>query len=556
MNAVLAEAGGRGAWLEPLFDVAFTAPNGVARLRQLILTLAMQGKLVPQDPTDVPAAELLEQIAAEKATLVKAGKIRAPKPLEPIAEAEKPYGIPAGWEWVRLGEIGVWKSGTTPSRTNSKYYGGKIPWVKSGEVKQGRIIATEESITPLALEKCSLHLNPKGSVLVAMYGANIGEVGILDIEATTNQAVCACQTFTKIDERYLLNLISSLKPHFIAQGAGAAQPNISREKIIATVVPLPPLAEQKRIVARIDELMSRCDKLESLRSAQDSKRRGAGAATVRQWLAGDDAAAVLLGEHFATLVSTRDDVAELRKAILQSAVMGKLVSQDASDVPASELLKQIAAKKAALVKAGRIRTPKPLKSIENAEKPYAIPVGWEWVRFGELVEVLNGRAYKQNELLDKGTPVLRVGNLFTSKHWYYSNIELEDDKYIDRGDLIYAWSASFGPFIWDGERVIYHYHIWKLRFFVEGSPVKRFLYNFLMNETEAIKSSGNGIAMLHMTKERMEKLSVPLPPLAEQKRIVTRIDTLMHLCDTLEQGIDTAQAKQTELLGAVMARAY
>src|SRR3989338_2051567 len=258
--------------LEHHFDTAFASPDGIKKLRELILTLAMQGKLVPQDPNDPPAGQLLKEIEAEKKRLVKEGKIKAPKPLPEIKPEDVPYALPQGWEWVRLGEIGVWKSGSTPSRTNSKYYGGSIPWVKSGEVKQGRISQTEESITELALAECSLSLNPKGSVLVAMYGANIGEVGILDIEATTNQAVCACNTFTAFDEKYLLNLIASLKQYFISQGAGAAQPNISREKIVATLFPLPPLPEQHRIVAKIDQLMALCDTLEQQIDASTRKQ--------------------------------------------------------------------------------------------------------------------------------------------------------------------------------------------------------------------------------------------------------------------------------------------
>ena len=252
------------AWdfIQQHFGELYSVKANVAELRKAILQLAVMGRLVPQDPKAPPAGELLKEIDAEKQRLVKAGKIKAPKPLPPIKPEEMPYELPKGWEWVRLGEIGVWKSGSTPSRTNSNYYGGNIPWVKSGEVKQGRITQTEETITEQALNECSLSLNPKGSVLVAMYGANIGEVGILEIDATTNQAICACQTFTSFDERYLLNLISSLKPYFISQGAGAAQPNISREKIIATPFPLPPIAEQHRIVARIDQLMDLCDALE------------------------------------------------------------------------------------------------------------------------------------------------------------------------------------------------------------------------------------------------------------------------------------------------------
>ena len=155
-------------------------------------------------------------------------------------------------------------------------------------------------------------------------------------------------------------------------------------------------------------------------------------------------------------------VKKLRELILELAVRGKLVPQDVSDEPASELLKRIAAEKARLIKEGKIKAQKPLAEIGDDEKPFELPMGWEWVRLADLVNILNGRAYKKEELLDVGTPVLRVGNLFTSEHWYYSDLELDPDKYCDKGDLLYAWSASFGPRIWEGEKVIYHYHIWKI----------------------------------------------------------------------------------------------
>lgn len=153
--------------LERHFDLAFAAPDGIQKLRELILTLAMQGKLVPQDPKDQPASELLKAVEAERQRLVKEGKIKQPKPLPEIKPDEVPYELPKSWEWVRLHNYGIWKSGTTPSRTNSFYYGGSIPWVKSGEVKQGRIAETSETITQEALKSCSLDLNSIGSVLIA-----------------------------------------------------------------------------------------------------------------------------------------------------------------------------------------------------------------------------------------------------------------------------------------------------------------------------------------------------------------------------------------------------
>lgn len=247
------------------FNDFFSSKQNIAKLKQLTLQLAMQGKLVPQDPNDQPASELLKEIEKEK----KANKVKS---LEPIKSESIPYDLPNGWQWVYLNDFGVWKSGSTPSRTNSAYYDGEIPWVKSGEVKQGLIKKTEETITQKALDECSLGLNPIGSVLVAMYGANIGEVGILEVEATTNQAICACQTFSKINNQFLKFLIDSLKGYFISQGAGAAQPNISRVKIINSIVPLPPFNEQERIVEKINQLMALCDNLEKQIENSSSKQ--------------------------------------------------------------------------------------------------------------------------------------------------------------------------------------------------------------------------------------------------------------------------------------------
>ncbi|WP_145525071.1 restriction endonuclease subunit S [Yersinia rohdei] len=246
-------------------------------------------------------------------------------------------------------------------------------------------------------------------------------------------------------------------------------------------------------------------------------------------------------------------IKKLRELILELAVRGKLVPQDPNDEPASELLKRIAAEKVKLVKQGKIKKQKPLPEISEEEKPFELPLGWEWVRLGDAVEVINGRAYKKHEMLQSGTPLLRVGNLFTSNEWYYSDLELDEDKYIDKDDLIYAWSASFGPFIWQGDRVIYHYHIWKLKLFSESALSKFFLHDYLASITEKIKSQGNGIAMLHMTKERMEKQVIALPPLIEQISIVSKIKELMTLCDQLEQQSLTSLDAHSQLVETLLA---
>ncbi|WP_083245285.1 restriction endonuclease subunit S [Paraburkholderia nodosa] len=228
-------------------------------------------------------------------------------------------------------------------------------------------------------------------------------------------------------------------------------------------------------------------------------------------------------------------IKKLRELILELAVRGLLVPQDPNDEPASELLKKIVAEKARLVKEGKIKRERPLPAIDGNDAPFPLPEGWALARLGDVINVLNGRAYKKPEMLSEGTPLLRVGNLFTSNEWYYSDLELEPEKYIDDGDLIYAWSASFGPFIWQGGKVIYHYHIWKMDFFSKSHVDKFFFRNYLEAISASIKASGNGIAMIHMTKERMEKLVLPIPPLAEQHRIVGKVDELMALCDQLEQ---------------------
>lgn len=248
-------------------------------------------------------------------------------------------------------------------------------------------------------------------------------------------------------------------------------------------------------------------------------------------------------------------IKKLRELILELAVRGKLVPQDPNDEPASELLKRIAAEKAELVKQGKIKKQKPLPGISEEEKPFELPEGWEWVRVADLMEVINGRAYKKHEMLQTGTPLLRVGNLFTSNEWYYSDLQLDENKYINNGDLIYAWSASFGPFIWTGEKVIYHYHILKLNLFAEEYSNKYFIHDFLLSITDKIKSQGNGIAMLHMTKEKMEQQIIALPPINEQQQIVRKIRELTVLCDQLEQqsltSLDAHQQLVETLLGTL-----
>jgi len=235
---------------------------GIKKLRELILELAVRGKLVPQDASDEPASVLLDKIEEEREQLVKEKKIKKPKLLPKLSDNDAPFLLPHGWGFVRLNDLGEWGAGATPLRSNTEYYGGIIPWFKSGELVGDYISVSEETITELALKETSVRYNKIGDVLIAMYGATIGKTSILDVPATTNQAVCACTPFSGIANIFLLTLLKAYKSRFIGMGAGGAQPNISKEKIIAIVIALPPTNEQHRIVAKVDELMALCDQLE------------------------------------------------------------------------------------------------------------------------------------------------------------------------------------------------------------------------------------------------------------------------------------------------------
>lgn len=230
-------------------------------MKKSILQYAIQGKLVEQRAEEGTGEELYQQIQTEKQRLILEKKIKKEKPLAEITEEEIPFDIPESWKWVKVGNVGSWSSGATPSRTNPAYYGGTIPWLKTGDLNDGFIKEIPEFITDLALEKTSVRLNPVGSVLMAMYGATIGKLGILDISATTNQACCACIPYEGLHNKYLFYYLMSMRRSYIGMAEGGAQPNISKEKIVNSLIPLPPLAEQKRIVAKIEELLPLCERL-------------------------------------------------------------------------------------------------------------------------------------------------------------------------------------------------------------------------------------------------------------------------------------------------------
>ena len=487
----------------------------------------MQGKLVPQDPNDEPASVLLARIRAEKEQLIKEGKIKKEKnpsiifrgadnlPYEKIGKNEPvciadevPFEIPDTWEWVRLGSIGDWGSGATPSRSIPEYYGGDIPWLKTGDLNDGYIEYIPENISRFALEKTSVRLNPAGSVLIAMYGATIGKLGILTFPATTNQACCACLPI-EICNEYLFYFLMSQKVAFVKQSEGGAQPNISKKKIVATLMPLPSLAEQYRIVAKIKEVL------------QYIERYGEACSTVNS-----------LNKAFPDL---------LKKSILQEAVQGKLVPQDPADEPASILLERIRAEKEQLIKAGKIKRDKhesvifrrdnshyeKLDGIERCiddELPFEIPESWEWCRIGTLFSLQAGKNISSaaiKEIEFAGSVKCYGGN---GVRGYVSEANHHGDYPIigRQGALCGNINRATGDFYATEHAVC-----------VDTFGGTDISWACLFLEALNLNQYATATAQPGLAVANINMVWIPLPPLNEQLRIVAKVDEAFPIIKAL-----------------------
>lgn len=300
-------------------------------LKKSILQWAIEGKLVSQIDSDSE----VKQVS--------------------IVSSEVPFSIPSSWKWTTLESVGKWKAGGTPSRSHREYYDkGTIPWLKTGDLNDGLITEVEESITELGLENSSAHVNPKGSVLIAMYGATIGKVGVLGMDCATNQACCACAVNESIvDNWFLFYYLLSQRQEFIKKSAGGAQSNISRAKIIEHPMPLPPIKEQRRIVEKLNEILpivanygEEQEALERLEKALPGK---------------------------------------LRASLLQEAIQGKLVPQ-IDEEPSVEQI-----------------------GVPPEDVPFAIPEKWKWVQLKNLVDVT------KQKIPDKDFLYLDVSGVAPSK---------------------------------------------------------------------------------------------------------------------------------------------
>ena len=453
------------------------------KLRQKILDLAIHGTLVPQDPNDEPASVLLERIRKEKEQLIKEGKIKAPKKSKTAGDTshypkEGPWELPEGWCWRYLNSIGRWQSGATPSRGVKDYYGGTTPWLKTGDLNDDYIKDIPERITDKALKETSVKLNPEGSVLIAMYGATIGKVGILTYPATTNQACCACSELCGVDNRYLFYFLISHKDEFIRQAGGGAQPNISKEIIVNTPMPVPPIEEQKRIVYEIEKWFR------IIKGIDDSE------------------------------LSIRAVTDTCKAKILDLAIHGKLVPQDQNDESAIELLRRI--------------NPnfKPSDNLHYED----CPAGWLIVPFKEIISLYSGRDIEASRCNSeqRGFPYL-VGasciegqNISIYRWTEYPEVISQVD------DILLSCKGTVGEVILN---TLGDVHIARQFMAIRSKSsqliLPRYVELIVKASVERLKNTARGI-IPGISREDILEMDVAIPPLTEQKRILSRINEIEH----------------------------
>ena len=513
------------------------------QLKNSILQWAIQGKLVPQDPNDEPASVLLEKIRQEKERLIKEKKIKRDKNASIIyrgednsyyekilatgevkcIDEEVPFEIPQGWEWCRMGCIGDWGAGATPAKGNPNYYGGSILWLRTGELNNGIVYDSEIKITDKALQECSLRMNKIGDVLIAMYGATIGKVAIVGKELTTNQACCACTPFG-IYNYYLFFFLMGSQIDFIKKGEGGAQPNISREKLVSHLMPIPPLAEQYRIVEKIQYLLPLVEKYSDGQILQDK------------------------------LNSEIKD--KLRKSILKEAIQGKLVPQIAEEGTAQELLEQIKTEKQKLVKEGKLKKSALNDSVifrgddnkyyeqigENCnditdEIPFDLPYNWCWCRFSNIVSMTIGKTPARGEQTYwingkynwvSISDMVDGGSISTTKEkvsdWAVK--EVFSAPISEKGSLLMSFKLSIGKTSILDIDAYHNEAIITIRPVIEKEYVMR---NYLFKVLPLIANLGeskDAIKGKTLNSKSLSNLLIPLPPLQEQQRIIEQMNRL------------------------------
>ena len=405
-----------------------------------------------------------------------------------------PFEVPDNWVWTTLGYIGVWQAGGTPSRSNKSYYGGNIPWLKTGDLNDGLITNIPESITEEAVANSSAKINPTGSVLIAMYGATIGKLGILTFPATTNQACCACVEYFAITQYYLFYFLLSHRDVFIAKGGGGAQPNISKEIIVNTAIPLPPLAEQERIVTEIERWFALIDQIEQSQS------------------------------------DLQIVIKQTKSKILDLAIHGKLVPQGPNDEPASELLKRI--------------NPKAEITCDNGHSK-KLPQSWIICRLGEICKVENGYAFSSDEYKPFGTPLVRISNIVNDKIDLSSCVfiqgDVEEKFIVSKGDLLIAMSgATTGKMgIYSQNEISYlNQRVGNIKILNKDLLLPEYRNYFMISKMDDILKLAYGGAQPNISAKIISNFLLPLPPISEQQRIVAKIEELFSVLDSIKKSLE------------------
>ncbi|HDR2394443.1 restriction endonuclease subunit S [Enterobacter kobei] len=526
---------------------------GIKKLRELILELAVRGKLVPQDPNDEPASELLKRIAAEKSELVKQGKIKKQKPLPEISEDEKPFELPVGWEWVRLGFITNYGECDKAEPTDAD----ADTWIveledieKSTSRLLNRVTFSERPF------KSSKNKFNKNDVLYGKLRPYLDKVLVADYSGVCTTEIIPIKVYGNILPGYLRLLLKS--PRFIAYANesthGMNLPRLGTDKAINAVVELTAIAEQSRIVNKVDELMSLCDQLEqqyltSLDAHQQLVE------TLLTTLTDSQNAEELaenwarIYQHFDTLFITEVSIDALKQTILQLAVMGKLVPQDPNDEPASELLKRIEQEKAQLVKEGKIKKQKPLPPISEDEKPFELPKGWEWCRIGSVINIRAELVKPENyynffqvapDIIEKGT-----GKVISQRTVKESGIKGPNSRFY-KNQIVYSKirPSLSKAFIaeYDG---LCSADMYPLDCFINTG----YLLKVILSEVFLIqvRAAENRIKMPKLNVESLSNILIPVPPAGMQSAVFSKISQMDTFCDTLKSHLQSAQQIQLNL---------